>query len=120
MSGKISVSTFSLGVLIFLLGCSSVGESSGLINRVCRGFKSYYPNYLSLLQIQRNLKRKVCINIVLITKQEKEYLVKHGVPYAEGGVSHSESCHKRKKFYLCENARNMRLLENYRKRLYHR
>lgn len=57
----------------------------------------------------------MCINIVLITKQEKEYLVKHGVPYAEGGVSHSESCHKRKKFYLCESPHNMRLLENYRK-----
>ena len=55
----------------------------------------------------------MCINIVLITKQEKEYLVKHGVPYAEGGVSHSESCHKRKKFYLCETPHNMRLLENY-------
>lgn len=59
----------------------------------------------------------MCINIVLITKQEKEYLVKHGVPYAEGGVSHSESCHKRKKFYLCENSHNMRLLENYRKKI---
>ena len=70
--------------------------------------------------MQRNLKRKVCINIVLITKQEKEYLVKHGVPYAEGGVSHSESCHKRKKFYLCETPHNMRLLENYRKKLYDR
>lgn len=69
--------------------------------------------------MQRNLKRKVCINIVFITKQEKEYLVKHGVPYAEGGVSHSESCHKRKKFYLCETPHNMRLLENYRKKLYH-
>lgn len=59
----------------------------------------------------------MCINIVLITKQEKEYLVKHGVPYAEGGVSHSESCHKRKKFYLCETPHNMRLLENYRKKI---
>lgn len=96
-----------------------MAELSAYIRTVV-GSSPTAPTIYLCVWLQRNLKRKVCINIVLITKQEKEYLVKHGVPYAEGGVSHSESCHKRKKFYLCETPHNMRLLENYRKKLYHR
>ena len=43
-----------------------------------------------------------------------EYLTKiKNVPFGEDGVSHTYG-HKRT-YYLCENKRNISLLENYRK-----
>jgi len=57
---------------------------------------------------------KAVTRIVLITKNEMEYLTKvKGVPFRENGVSHTYGHHRT--YYLCENKKNMKLLNEYRK-----
>lgn len=67
------------------------------------------------LLLWRNLERKECIIIVLITKAEKDYLVSHGVRMGSGGVSHTIPKGKARTYYLCESFYNMKKLEEYRK-----
>lgn len=52
--------------------------------------------------------------IVLISKEEKDYLLSKGVKWGYGGISHTDSRHRRK-YYLAESEFNMPLLKNYRK-----
>ena len=60
-----------------------------------------------------NILQKEVKTIVLITKQEMEYLTKvKKVPFGENGVSHTYGHHRT--YYLCENRNNMRFLNEYR------
>lgn len=51
--------------------------------------------------------------MIQINKKEAMNLNKMGVPFGEGGISHTLS--KRKKYYLCENESNLKLLDKIRK-----
>ena len=50
--------------------------------------------------------------IVDITKQEAHALHKEGVPFGEGGISHTYTSHRR--YFLCESKKNLRLLDKLR------
>lgn len=52
--------------------------------------------------------------ILLISKEEKDYLLSKDVKWGYGGISHTDSRHRRK-YYLAESEDNMHLLKNYRK-----
>lgn len=57
--------------------------------------------------------------LVRISKDEKNYLVNHGVRFGTNGISHTCSCHsKRRTYYLCESSYNMKLLKKYREENY--
>ena len=73
---------------------------------------------MSVVQIHQDplpyweYKTKAVTKIVLITKNEMEYLTKvKGIPFGYEGVSHTYG-HNRT-YYLCE--KHKKLLENYRK-----
>ena len=51
--------------------------------------------------------------MIRISRNEAMKLNKMGVPFGEGGISHTLS--KRKKYYLCENDHNLKLLDKIRK-----
>lgn len=55
--------------------------------------------------------------IVLISKEEKEYLVSKGVRFGTNGISHTVPKSKARTYYLCESPRNMKLLNAYRKQM---
>lgn len=51
-----------------------------------------------------------------INKNEVNYLISKGINFKENGISKNHIFRKhRKKYYLCETIRNMKLLNEYRK-----
>ena len=66
------------------------------------------------LLTRREFIMKGMLVIVLISKEEKDYLLSKGVNWGYGGISYTDSRHRRK-YYLAESGFNMRLLRNYRK-----
>ena len=60
-------------------------------------------------------KRKECITIVLISKDDKNYLVAHGVREGSNGISHTIAKGRKRTYYLCESEWNMKKLNKYRK-----
>lgn len=65
--------------------------------------------------IKQNQKRKKCVFMFKITKDEAKYLREHGV--TEGLAATMRTKSKRKKFYAAEEHRILDLLEDYRKSL---
>ena len=61
-----------------------------------------------------NKERKVCINIINITKSEMEYLTSRGVPFGYEGISHTIA-RGRRTYYLCESYSNMKKHKQYEK-----
>lgn len=58
------------------------------------------------------------VNIVKITKAEVKFLSNSGVRFKDGGISKTNSCHrKRHTYYLCENKKNMSLLNQFRRNI---
>lgn len=58
------------------------------------------------------------IIIVKITKTEAKFLSNSGVKFKDGGISKTNSCHrKRHTYYLCENKKNMSLLNQFRRNI---
>lgn len=61
---------------------------------------------------------KEVITIVKITKVEAKFLAQSGVRFKDGGISKTNSCHrKRHTYYLCENKKNMSLLNQFRQNI---
>ena len=59
-------------------------------------------------------KRKECITILLISRDEKDYLVAHGVREGRNGISHTIAKGRKRTYYLCESEWNMEKLNKYR------
>ena len=70
---------------------------------------------VTYLLSRRNLKRKECITIVLISRDEKDYLVAHGVREGRNGISHTIAKGRKRTYYLCESEWNIEKLNKYRK-----
>lgn len=58
--------------------------------------------------------RKVVTDILNISKKDAHKLHEMGVPFGEGGISHTHTSHK--KYYLCESRNNMKLLRKIEKK----
>ena len=69
---------------------------------------------ITYLLLWRNLQRKECFIIVLISRTEKDYLVAHGVREGNNGISHTIPTGKQRTYYLCESEYNMNKLREYR------
>ena len=59
-------------------------------------------------------KRKECITILLISRDEKDYLVAHGIREGRNGISHTIAKGRKRTYYLCESEWNMEKLNKYR------
>ena len=70
---------------------------------------------ITYLLSRRNLKRKECITILLISRDEKDYLVAHGVREGRNGISHTIAKGRKRTYYLCESEWNIEKLNKYRK-----
>lgn len=86
--------------------------------KVCR-FESYCASYSSLFSTTKNRgnKNERCeICLIQISKKEAIKLNKeYGVNYGENGISHTRSCHnKRKTYYMCKSYKNMDALNKLR------
>ena len=78
------------------------------------GFDSHSCYYISPIaaMLGRNLFLKEVFIIIPITKQERDWLYEHGVPYGENGISRTNSHHKR--YFLTCTRNNLNMV-----RLYH-
>ena len=57
------------------------------------------------------------IIVRLIDYKEVRDLLRRGIKYGEGGISHTTSRHSGVTYYLAETPRNMKILEKYRNSL---
>ena len=63
-----------------------------------------------------NLRKRMCINIIKISKSEAlELNKKYGVPYGEYGISHTWN--KSKHYFLCESKKNISNLRKIRNKI---
>lgn len=72
-----------------------------------------FASSLLLVFFIANLK-KVVTDILNISKKDAHKLHEMGVPFGEGGISHTHTSHK--KYYLCESRNNMKLLRKIEKK----
>ena len=66
---------------------------------------------------RNTFRKKVILIVRLIDYKEVRDLLKRGIKYGEGGISHTRSRHSGVTYYLTESPRNMRILEKYRNSL---
>lgn len=98
---------------VFIFGFLAQWQSDRLLTDIYK-FDSFKTRYSPTMG---KFRTKGMFNIVLISKEEKNYLVSKGIRFGTNGISHTVPKSKARTYYLCENPHNMRLLNEYRKRI---